>query len=1362
MPYTNSDVNSWYQLVQYRDGPRATVESYVELLNSHVLFPEDVKTAIVNDSFTFSYVNPVARLYQAALARVPDASGWNYYTDAYSSGYLTSSNIAENLANSPEFMAIYGVGAWSPINAAVLTAFYWNVLGRAPDLAGFDYWLNSGQSTCQVLNQFAQSPEFKSITDAALKALNYDKARGAEIDSSAPLSNWNEPTKTDTLEKLFIAYFGRAGDPAGLEYWVKEASKPGSNFSDIAQSFSAQEEAKSLYGFLRAPSLGLGQEDFLKAVYQNLFERSIDNDGLAYWKDQLNNGRSVGPIILDIINGAQGTDKTTLMNKLSVAKYYTENVINSNATWTVDDDLADARAVIADVTSSSSTVTAGKTLSDRLIDADKVPVGSSLTLTTSVDAVSGTQKNDTISGIIGASGTYNVGDNISGGAGTDTLNLIDAGSATSAPFVSMSGVEIVNVRMLSAGTTIINANDWEGVVTLTNASSVAGSTLNATGVSTTTSIKVYDDSDVNVAFKNSTTASSVSLTLVSVGTGNTASTIGSASAAATANIDLDLNNSGLLAEVSVSVEGSVNIARLEAGSNVASYTITGSGNASLVTDDTITSFNATAALGNLDVTFSGASDVTAVGGAGNDTFNFGTTISNGDSVNGGGGIDTIGLTIVGFNRSLHTTGVEVTNATFNDDAGGTLNATGSTVATYSLRAGSAGADAIAAGVAAGATINLTTNANDLDDVSVGYASGAASGIVNLGSATGAVALDVLTVTGVSNLAVNSVAGSAGAAVSIASVNFGGAALSITTIGGEADLAITNLTADALTTLIVTSNGSAGFTLTSGLEANTALTSVTVVAQGSDAADVILGGINSAGLAHGFNSLVLAGTSGADIELDTIQMGNGATATFTATIAMAAGNGSVIGSTAMDMHVSGAVSLTLNLSAEASGTICIGDILLVAGTASTAAISATDLAINPVLVGANGLVTIDRVQIHTTAGAVLTVGQITVGTSAGFVLGSAGIQFNNILDGRISDIAMTLGVDASGTFGAISITDGAVGNIGLSLADSASASFGNILTSAMGDITLTLEGDSEADFARLEAGGDIGDITLSVEDDADATFGVLHASGDIGNIILSIASGATVNFAEMDAQNIGDIKVSGAGVAVFAGFWATRVGTIDASGMASAGSLNVNLAGVANGVTVDGGNGTLVVQSSDGNDTFNLKSGAGDDTIRFGATGQAADVAYRFEMGTGGDVIGLSVTGLDMLNGSGDAIDASAAAVVDVTVVTAGGTSLAATDNIVVIKATAFASLAEMVSSISKTAGDHALDLVAGASSNEAGGLAIVWSDGVDSYLSLVEVANASAGVLNNASANTLITFAGVNITGVNTTAVAANFAFFTT
>ena len=179
--YSANDVNGIYQSVQFRDGPSAMVDSYVALLNMGALTLRDVQQAVIGDAYTADYVNPVIRLYQAAFNRVPEASGENFWVDACAAGRLTLQDAARNFADSGEFQNQYHVNASAPINAVVLTAFYQNILGRAPDAAGYAFWLNSGQNVGQVLNFFAQSSEFK--TSSAEFISNYQTA---QINHTAP------------------------------------------------------------------------------------------------------------------------------------------------------------------------------------------------------------------------------------------------------------------------------------------------------------------------------------------------------------------------------------------------------------------------------------------------------------------------------------------------------------------------------------------------------------------------------------------------------------------------------------------------------------------------------------------------------------------------------------------------------------------------------------------------------------------------------------------------------------------------------------------------------------------------------------------------------------------------------------------------------------------------------------------------------------------------------------------------------------------------------------------------------------------------------------------------------------------------
>lgn len=54
---------------------------------------------------------------------------------------------------------------------------------------------------------------------------------------------------------------------------------------------------------------------------------SFHSGGLAYWQNKLEtnlgNPLAVGALILNVISGAQGSDQTTIANKVTVADYFT-------------------------------------------------------------------------------------------------------------------------------------------------------------------------------------------------------------------------------------------------------------------------------------------------------------------------------------------------------------------------------------------------------------------------------------------------------------------------------------------------------------------------------------------------------------------------------------------------------------------------------------------------------------------------------------------------------------------------------------------------------------------------------------------------------------------------------------------------------------------------------------------------------------------------------------------------------------------------------------------------------------------------------------------------------------------------------
>src|SRR5580692_3426640 len=134
-------------------------------------------------------------------------------------------------------------------------------------------------------------------------------------------------TRTNQVETLYIADFNRAADGPGANYWnTTDTSQP----IQIAQSFVVQPEAAAL-GITTDPTNATAVSAFVQEIYTNLFSRSADTAGLAYWQGQITTGAvSLGAATYEIANGAQGNDQTVLGFKIQAANFFTTQTFACN------------------------------------------------------------------------------------------------------------------------------------------------------------------------------------------------------------------------------------------------------------------------------------------------------------------------------------------------------------------------------------------------------------------------------------------------------------------------------------------------------------------------------------------------------------------------------------------------------------------------------------------------------------------------------------------------------------------------------------------------------------------------------------------------------------------------------------------------------------------------------------------------------------------------------------------------------------------------------------------------------------------------------------------------------------------------
>lgn len=123
---------------------------------------------------------------------------------------------------------------------------------------------------------------------------------------------------------LYITYFGRPADPAGLIYWT---TGPSSNLSldQVSDFFAGSPE------FART-TIGKTTEQIINSFYRNAFGRNADAAGLAAWTFDVNNGRtSIQDVGILIVKGALNqppgnADRIAVESKLAASNRWTASV----------------------------------------------------------------------------------------------------------------------------------------------------------------------------------------------------------------------------------------------------------------------------------------------------------------------------------------------------------------------------------------------------------------------------------------------------------------------------------------------------------------------------------------------------------------------------------------------------------------------------------------------------------------------------------------------------------------------------------------------------------------------------------------------------------------------------------------------------------------------------------------------------------------------------------------------------------------------------------------------------------------------------------------------------------------------------
>jgi len=326
----------------------------------------------------------------------------------------------------------------------------------------------------------------------------------------------------DSVQQLYIAYYGRPADQAGLDYWTNRANAEGLNA--VVNAFGNSEEATNLYG-------KLSTEARVNKLYQNMFGRDADVEGLNFYVGKVLDGTytlaTLAKHILDGVNPnvpESKADGDALAQKLAAANAFTQALDTTAEILKYDEasEVTQGVAFLAGITA-ATTDTEINSMVDAataaLVGSDAV--GKAFTLTTGADAIVGTDGKDTITALsiktdgAGAT-TFSAFDTIDGGAGSDTLDIYttNAFNSTFPSNTTVKNVEIVNIHNAEGAAALADASKFEGVEQLWQIAAAS----NVTKLAETTTAG-FRNVDANIAVAVVDAAATAKIALDNLGEG---------------------------------------------------------------------------------------------------------------------------------------------------------------------------------------------------------------------------------------------------------------------------------------------------------------------------------------------------------------------------------------------------------------------------------------------------------------------------------------------------------------------------------------------------------------------------------------------------------------------------------------------------------------------------------------------------------------------------------------------------------------------------------------------------------------------------------------------------------------------------
>jgi S-layer protein len=295
-------------------------------------------------------------------------------------------------------------------------------------------------------------------------------------------------TYSTVVQELYVAYFGRPADYFGLQNFEAALSAAGaptdlvhlaaayeSNAAvkTLVDTFGKSTESQTLFGTIGASATSA--DNFVNAIFENLFGRAANNAGLNFWSNAITSGTlTPSDAALAIAAGAainttaQGLiDAATMANKVAVATTFTSDLGTSSlyiVAYSGSSAGNAARALLTGVSATTDLAAYTDTINNTiatLVGEGPWPIN----LTTGADNIVTTQTKAVFNAVIdnaaglaagGQPATLNAGDSISASTqpgSSNALQLADFGIGSDFALpqqVTLTGITTLKIESLEA------------------------------------------------------------------------------------------------------------------------------------------------------------------------------------------------------------------------------------------------------------------------------------------------------------------------------------------------------------------------------------------------------------------------------------------------------------------------------------------------------------------------------------------------------------------------------------------------------------------------------------------------------------------------------------------------------------------------------------------------------------------------------------------------------------------------------------------------------------------------------------------------------------------------------------------------